>query len=79
MRALKALDHIAAAARSCVGARVRSDGGEKTTRRDLLQQLLETTRTKGEKVNFGVPEVEYEAYVGLYVNPDSNGYLFILC
>ena len=65
-QALRALDHIAAAARGCVAKRRASTaGGETSTRRDLLHQLLEITETKGEKVDFGVHEVEYEAYVGL--------------
>ena len=66
-RALKALDHIAAAARGCVAERQESTAAGKTSiRRDLLHQLLEIAQTKGEKVDFGVHEVEYEAYVGLY-------------
>lgn len=65
LRALKALDHIAAAARSCVAKRVRSNEAATAVRRDLLEQLLEIARTKGEKVDFGVPEIEYEAYVAL--------------
>lgn len=65
-QALKAIEHIANAARGCVGERMQgSTDGEESHRRDILHQLLEITYTKGEKVDFGIREVEYEAYVGL--------------
>lgn len=66
-RAFKAIDHIADAARSCVADRLAypatTEDGK--PRRDLLQQLLGIIDTKGEKVDFGIQEVEYEAYVAL--------------
>ena len=65
-KALKALDHIAAAARSCVAerrAKAISEAG--AGRRDLLHQLLGIVQEKGQKVDFGIPEMEYEAYVAL--------------
>lgn len=69
-KGLKAIDHIAAAAKSCVATRVQAESGtagdeETGPRRDILQQLLEIQQTKGEKVDFGIGEVELEAYVGL--------------
>lgn len=65
-RALKAIDHIAAAARICVAKRrEKTVGDDSSARHDLLHQLLGIVREKGEKVDFGVPEVEYEAYVAL--------------
>lgn len=65
-KALKAIDHIEKAARTCVAKRLEATSGvQVNSRRDLLHQLLQITETKGEKVDFGVHEVEYEAYVGL--------------
>lgn len=66
-KALKAVDHITAAARGCVarrlgiGAKARSEA----TRTDLLHHLLEIAANKGEAVDFGNGEVELEAYVAL--------------
>jgi hypothetical protein len=65
-RGLKAIDHIAAAAKRCVAQRIQSiSSGNANLRRDILHQLLEITQSKGKEVDFGVHEVEYEAYVGL--------------
>lgn len=65
-KALQAIDHIAAAARACVAKRIESaNAKDMSSRLDILHQLLEIIQTKGEKVDFGVHEIEYEAYVGL--------------
>ncbi|GAB7353809.1 hypothetical protein MBLNU459_g4187t1 [Dothideomycetes sp. NU459] len=77
-KGLKAIDHIAAAAKACVARRVEeqscagagADGG--VPRRDLLQQLLEIQQSKGEKVDFGRGEVEQEAYVALFAGSDTT-------
>lgn len=70
-KGLRAIDHIAAAAKACVNKRAQdlAAGGEGTAiRRDLMQQLFEIARAKGDKVDFGHGEITYEAYVGLYVS-----------
>ena len=65
-KALKAVDHVADAARNCVAARVNEDIEQaKGARRDLMQQFLEIKREKGEKVDFGNGEVEAEVYTAL--------------
>lgn len=66
-RGLKAIDHIAAAARSCVAKRRKEnpEGKVEGRRTDLLHHLLDIVDVKGEKVDFGIGEVEYEAYVAL--------------
>lgn len=66
-KGLKAVDHIAAAARGCVAARLSGDATSqsKSNRTDLLHHLLEIAKTKGEAVDFGKGEVEYEAYVAM--------------
>ena len=67
-KGLKAVDHIAAAARGCVAKRLGADasGKSKTGRTDLLHHLLEIAENKGEAVDFGRGEVEYEANVAMY-------------
>jgi hypothetical protein len=67
-RGLKAIDHIAAAARGCVAARssIEAQSESLANRTDLLHHLLEIARNKGEAVDFGKGEVEYEAYVAMY-------------
>ena len=67
-KALKAVDHIAAAARGCVAKRLSADvdGKSKTGRTDLLHHLLKIATNKGEAVDFGRGEVEYEANVAMY-------------
>ena len=66
--ALKAIDHIAAAARSCVEKRRAAEAlkQEGEPRTDLLHHLLQIVADKGEKLDFSIGEVEYEAYVALY-------------
>lgn len=75
-RALKAIDHVTRAATSCVSKRQEelksaAEGGE-PPRRDLLQQLFGIMHEKGEKVDFGVPELQYEAYVALFAGSDTT-------
>jgi len=67
-KGLKAIDHIAAAARGCVATRLSIDSRDESqaNRTDLLQHLLEIAKNKGEAVDFGKGEVEYEAYVAMY-------------
>jgi hypothetical protein len=67
-KGLKAVDRIAAAARGCVAKRLSADAGGKsnTGRTDLLHHLLEIVEKKGEAVDFGRGEVEYEANVAMY-------------
>lgn len=65
-QALKAIEHIAAAAKGCVAQRSTDfELNGMVPRQDLLQQLFDIKKEKGEKVDFGVPEVELEAYVAL--------------
>jgi hypothetical protein len=68
-KGLKALDHITAAARSCVATRLSAGATSQpeATRVDLLHHLLEIAKNKGEAVDFGKGEVELEAYIALYV------------
>ena len=66
--ALKSIDLIAAAARGCVTERLGQLADPDASvhlRTDLLQQLLDISAEKGEKVDFGKGEVQLEAYVAL--------------
>jgi hypothetical protein len=67
-KGLKAVDHIAAAARGCVATRSSGikSGKSKSGRTDLLHHLLEIAKNKGEALDFGKGEVEYEANVAMY-------------
>ncbi len=68
LKALKAIDNIGVAARGCVAKRFdenRKD--EEQPRTDLLEQLYEIHREKGEKVDFQLGDIQQEAYVGLLV------------
>lgn len=67
-KGLKAVDHIAAAARGCVATRLSANAKDQSqsSRTDLLHHLLEIAKNKGEAVDFGKGEVEYEAYVAMY-------------
>lgn len=67
-KAMKAIDHIAAAARSSVAGRRSESVKLEEQRQDLLHHLLQIVEDKGEKVDFGLGEVEYEAYVALYAH-----------
>ncbi|KIY01582.1 uncharacterized protein Z520_03134 [Fonsecaea multimorphosa CBS 102226] len=72
-KALKAIDHIAAAARQCVAKRLEGvSAGNPILRRDILQQLLEISQKKADEVEFGVHEVEFEAYVALFAGSDTT-------
>lgn len=67
-KGLKAVDHIAAAARGCAAARLSANakGQSQSKRADLLHHLLEIAKNKGEAVDFGKGEVEYEAYAAMH-------------
>jgi hypothetical protein len=59
---MKAIKHIETAAHQSVDGRLQD---EETGRQDLLRHLLEISRSKGDKVDFGIGEVKLEAYSAL--------------
>lgn len=64
LKALKAIDNIAKAARNCVAK--RSDEAPRDQQRsDMLDQLYEIQLVKGEKVDFKTGDIVQEAYVAL--------------
>ncbi|KAH7161064.1 cytochrome P450 [Dactylonectria macrodidyma] len=72
-KALGSLKDIEAAAESCVSERQRlvesSDASEK---KDILSSLFDIVRDKGEKVDFGMTEVQVEVYVALFAGSDTT-------
>ena len=64
-RALAASNRIISAARACVARRSQSLAAGNETRRDLLQQLFEVYRDRGEKLDYGIHDIEQEAWVAL--------------
>ena len=73
---LKGIDHVTKYAKSCVHARqealTKDPGTYEAPRHDLTQQLFDIMRDKGEKVDFGIPEIQYEAYVALFAGSDTT-------
>jgi len=51
---------------------VDTKGEAQANRKDLLHHLLEIAKNKGEAVDFGKGEVEYEAYAALYEQTTSQ-------
>lgn len=76
-KALSALNQIAGAARNCVAERLQRDmdKSEGPSRRDIMQQFLDLKRDKGEKVDFGIGEVQSEIYTALYVGIEAETHL----
>jgi hypothetical protein len=64
-RAVKAIDGIRKAAVEASGKRMKEIVDGVVPRTDMLQQLFDTVREKGEKVNFSSREATLEAYVAM--------------
>ena len=64
---MAAFGRIASLAKECVLQRSAQiqNADEEAPRRDLLQQLFDTARQKGEKVDFGINEIQTEVYVAV--------------
>lgn len=66
LKALKAIDNIGTAARTCVLERFKSQGAhEKQPRADILEQLYSISKEKGDLVDFKLGDIQQEAYVAL--------------
>lgn len=65
LKALKAFETIAEAARTCVAKRFNEPPAEGEKRTDILQQLYDIYQEKGDKVDFKMGEITQEAWVGL--------------
>lgn len=66
-RRAKALKHMTLTAKACVKQRrLELENDEGTPRQDFLQQLFDTARDKGEKLDFGIEEIHQESYLAMY-------------
>jgi hypothetical protein len=65
LKAIKAIDGIRKAAVEAASTRKKSIEDGDPARHDMLQQLFEIVREKGEKVNFSDREATLEAYVAM--------------
>ncbi len=66
IKALKAIDNIGVAARTCVAKRFdQSPEQEGPKRTDILDQLYAIHLEKGDKVDFHMGDIQQEAYVAL--------------
>jgi hypothetical protein len=65
LKAVKALDGIRKAALAAAGKRMQDIAEGAPLRHDMLQQLFDIVREKGEKVNFSSREATLESYVAM--------------
>jgi type IV secretory pathway TrbL component len=64
-KAIKAIDGIRKAAVDATNKRLKDIEMSSARRGDMLQQLFDVVREKGEKVNFNTSEATLEAYVAM--------------
>ncbi|KAF2023029.1 cytochrome P450 [Setomelanomma holmii] len=76
LRAVKALEGIRQAALAAGGKRKRDIEDGVAHRNDMLQQLFDIVREKGEKVNFSSDEATLEAYVAMFAGSDTTAVAF---
>jgi len=67
LKAVEALDGIARSAKAAASRRMQDAERGIEHRNDLLQQLFDIVREKGEKVNFGPDEATQESYAAMQV------------
>ncbi|KAK6369088.1 hypothetical protein LTR64_007248 [Lithohypha guttulata] len=73
-KALKSFDVITNAAKECVARRVDNEAKvvEEAKRNDIMQQLLDIVHEKGDKVDFKIGEVQFEAFAALFAGSDTT-------
>jgi hypothetical protein len=65
LRAVKAIDGIRKAAVAAAGKRINNIESGNPVRNNMLQQLFDIVREKGEMINFSSREATMEAYVAM--------------
>ncbi|KAF1939453.1 cytochrome P450 [Clathrospora elynae] len=75
-RAVKAIDGIRKAAVDAAGKRIKEIEVGAVPRTDMLQQLFDIVREKGEKVNFSSREATLEAYAAMFAGSDTTAVAF---
>ncbi|KAH4222840.1 hypothetical protein HBH64_162310 [Parastagonospora nodorum] len=76
LKAIKAIDAIRDAAVTAASTRKKSIEDGDPARHDMLQQLFEIVREKGEKVNFSDREATLEAHVAMFAGSDTTAVAF---
>ncbi|KAH7126509.1 cytochrome P450 [Dactylonectria estremocensis] len=72
-KALGSMQDIEEAAESCVSERQHLvQSGDVSEKKDILSSLFNIVRDKGEKVDFGMKEVQVEVYVALFAGSDTT-------
>ncbi|KAF7557115.1 hypothetical protein G7Z17_g924 [Cylindrodendrum hubeiense] len=72
-KALGSLKDIEKAAESCVSERQRLvESGDVTENKDILSSLFDIVREKGEKLDFGMTEVQVEVFGALFAGSDTT-------
>ncbi|KAH7112487.1 cytochrome P450 [Dendryphion nanum] len=75
-RAVKAVDGIRKAAVEAVGKRQKDIEDGVAHRNDMLQQLFDIVKEKGEKVNFTTKEATLESWVAMFAGSDTTAVAF---
>lgn len=77
-KALDALETICVSSRECVAKRLEQQKSTSTAseRTDIMQQMFDIYQEKGSKVQFGIGEIEQEAYTALLAGSDTTGNVF---
>lgn len=73
--ALKGIDHVTLVTKACVKERlvqIEANNGSEGLRHDMLQQFISIMHEKGDKVDFGILDVEAEIYSGLFAGSDTT-------
>ncbi|KAF2790230.1 cytochrome P450 [Melanomma pulvis-pyrius CBS 109.77] len=76
LKAVKAVDGIRKAAVEAAGKRKKEIDDGVAHRNDMLQQLFDIVREKGEKVNFTDKEATLEAWVAMFAGSDTTAVAF---
>ncbi|KAF2747656.1 cytochrome P450 [Sporormia fimetaria CBS 119925] len=71
-RAVKATQTVREASLDCVTKRKREIAKGSANRYDLLQQLMDIVRDKGEKMNFSDKEVSLQAWQNMFAGSDTT-------
>lgn len=74
--ALKSMDHVTNTAKACVNERQRDlehvKEGAEMPRQDILQQLFDIVEVKGAELDFGVPEVQCDAWIAVFAGSETT-------
>ncbi|KAF2022781.1 cytochrome P450 pisatin demethylase-like protein [Setomelanomma holmii] len=75
-KAVRAVDGIRKAAITATNKRIQDMKKGGASQKDILLQLLNIVREKGEKANFGTSEATLEAYTAMFAGSDTTAIAF---